>query len=48
MKLSRRLYEARKELARDHNLRAIIIGGRIPGYGKHADKMSRERVRPAA
>ncbi len=40
MKLARRLYEARKELARDRNLRRIILGGRISGYGEHADKMS--------
>lgn len=40
MKLARRLYEARKEIARQHNLPRIIIAGRIPGYGKHADKMS--------
>ncbi len=37
MKLSRRLYDARKELCRNRNLARIIIGGRIPGYGKHAD-----------
>lgn len=40
MKLSRRLYDARRQLARDHNLRGIIIGGRIPGYGQHADDMT--------
>lgn len=40
MKLSRRLYDARKELCRTHNLSRMIIGGRIPGYGKHADSMS--------
>ncbi len=40
MKLSRRLYEARKELARHKNLKRIILGGRIPGYGKYADEMS--------
>ena len=40
MKLSRRLYDARRQLARDHNLRGIIIGGRMPGYGEHADAMS--------
>jgi predicted amidohydrolase/ribosomal protein S18 acetylase RimI-like enzyme len=40
MKLSRRLYDARKELCRRMNLAQIIIGGRIPGYHKHADKMS--------
>jgi len=40
MKLSRRLYDARKELCRVRNLQRIIIGGRIPGYGKHADEMT--------
>jgi len=40
LKLARRLYEARKELVRERNLRSIIIGGRIPGYGKHADEMT--------
>lgn len=40
MKLARRLYEARKELARDLNLMNIVIGGRIPGYAEHADTMS--------
>ena len=39
-KLARRLYEARKKLARRMNLKQIIIGGRIPGYGEHADEMS--------
>jgi predicted amidohydrolase/ribosomal protein S18 acetylase RimI-like enzyme len=41
-RLARRIYEARKELAQRRNLRAIMIAGRIPGYGKHADKMSAE------
>lgn len=40
MRLSRRLYDERKELCRQKNLERIIIGGRIPGYGQHADKMS--------
>lgn len=40
LKLARRLYDARKNLARNMNLRRIIIGGRIPGYGQHADTMS--------
>jgi len=40
LKLSRRLYDARKELCRQRNLARIIIAGRIPGYGKHADEMS--------
>lgn len=40
LKLSRRLYDARKQLCRQLNLRRIIICGRIPGYKKHADKLS--------
>lgn len=40
MRLARRLYNARKDLARRLNLRSIIIGGRIPGYGEHAHEMS--------
>jgi predicted amidohydrolase/ribosomal protein S18 acetylase RimI-like enzyme len=40
LKLSRRLYQARKDLAMERNLKGIIIGGRIAGYGAHADQMS--------
>jgi predicted amidohydrolase/ribosomal protein S18 acetylase RimI-like enzyme len=40
LKLSRRLYDVRKELCREKNLARIIIGGRIPGYGQHAAEMS--------
>jgi predicted amidohydrolase/GNAT superfamily N-acetyltransferase len=40
LKLSRRLYDARKELCRNANLAQMIIGGRIPGYGEHADKLT--------
>ncbi|MGM0544862.1 MAG: GNAT family N-acetyltransferase, partial [Pseudomonadota bacterium] len=39
-RLGRRLYEARKELCRSHNLRAILAGGRIPEYCQHADELS--------
>lgn len=39
-RLSRRLYNERKALAREKNLKRIIIGGRIPGYGRYADEMS--------
>lgn len=39
-RLSRRLYDARKQLARDMNLERIMIGGRIPGYHRHADEMT--------
>ena len=37
MKIGHRLYEARKELARELNLQSIIIGGRIPNYHKYKD-----------
>ena len=40
MKLSRRLYDARKELCRQKNLARIIIAGRIPGYHQHTETLS--------
>jgi predicted amidohydrolase/ribosomal protein S18 acetylase RimI-like enzyme len=40
MKLARRLYDTRKELCRSRNLARMIVGGRIPGYGAHADEMT--------
>lgn len=40
MKLSRRLYDARKDIARKFNLKRIIIGGRLPNYHKYADSLS--------
>lgn len=36
-RLGRRLYEARKDLCQALNLKAILAGGRIPGYHKHND-----------
>ena len=42
MKLARRLYEARKQLAKELNLMRIVIGGRIPEYYKYKDKLSVE------
>ena len=39
-RLGRRLYEARKDLCREENLRAILAGGRLPGYTNYADKMT--------
>ncbi|MCV2401874.1 bifunctional GNAT family N-acetyltransferase/carbon-nitrogen hydrolase family protein [Marinomonas sp. C2222] len=39
-RLGRRLYEARKELCRQHNFRAILAGGRIPNYHEHAKELS--------
>lgn len=40
MKLARRLYEARKKLAREKNLMRIVLGGRIPGYAQYKGQMS--------
>ncbi len=39
-RLGRRLYDARKELCRQLNLKGILAGGRIPNYHLHADKLS--------
>jgi GNAT superfamily N-acetyltransferase len=44
MRLGRRLYEARKELCRNLNLKSIIAGGRIPGYAQHAGDMTPQDV----
>ncbi|WP_187149308.1 bifunctional GNAT family N-acetyltransferase/carbon-nitrogen hydrolase family protein [Desulforapulum autotrophicum] len=40
MRLGRRLYDARKELAVSLNLKGILLGGRIPGYKEYAHHMS--------
>lgn len=40
MRLGRRLYDARKELAENLNLKGILLGGRIPAYHAHAAEMS--------
>jgi predicted amidohydrolase len=40
LRLGRRLYDARKELCRQYNLRAILAGGRIPNYHQHKDELS--------
>ncbi|MEZ4721810.1 MAG: bifunctional GNAT family N-acetyltransferase/carbon-nitrogen hydrolase family protein [Flavobacteriales bacterium] len=40
LRLARRLYDARKELCENLNLRAIIAGGRISGYSKYSTQMS--------
>jgi predicted amidohydrolase/ribosomal protein S18 acetylase RimI-like enzyme len=40
LRLGRRLYDARKEMCENLNLRAIVAGGRIPGYKHYAGKMS--------
>ncbi|MCW8897616.1 MAG: bifunctional GNAT family N-acetyltransferase/carbon-nitrogen hydrolase family protein [Flavobacteriales bacterium] len=40
LRLGRRLYEYRKELCENLDLRAIFMGGRIPNYHLHANEMT--------
>ena len=40
LRLGRRLYDYRKELVENLNLRGIAFGGRIPNYHKFSDKLS--------
>lgn len=40
LRLGRRLYDARKELCENLNLRAIMAGGRMPLYSKYAKDMT--------
>ncbi|MGM0635074.1 MAG: GNAT family N-acetyltransferase [Bacteroidota bacterium] len=40
LKLGRRLYDYRKELAEQLNLKGIVFGGRIPNYHKYSSEIS--------
>ena len=40
LRLGRRLYDARKELCEQLNLRSIIFAGRIPSYGQYVDDIT--------
>lgn len=40
LRLGRRLYDARKALCEQLNLRGIVVGGRIPGYRKYREDMT--------
>jgi predicted amidohydrolase/GNAT superfamily N-acetyltransferase len=40
LRLGRRLYDARKALCENLNLKAIVAGGRMPNYYKHADELT--------
>ncbi len=40
MRLGRRLYEARRELCKNLNLKSIVAGGRIPNYKNHSSEMT--------
>ena len=43
MRLGRRLYEARKELCRNLNLKSIVAGGRIPNYKNYSNEISPQK-----
>lgn len=40
LRVGRRLYEYRKQLCENLNLKGIIFGGRIPNYHQYADKLT--------
>ena len=40
MRLGRRLYDARKDLCEELNLKGMIVGGRIPNYARHARELT--------
>lgn len=40
LRLGRRLYDARKELCEQFNLKAIVFAGRIPNYGQYAEELT--------
>ncbi|MCC2606339.1 bifunctional GNAT family N-acetyltransferase/carbon-nitrogen hydrolase family protein [Planctobacterium marinum] len=40
MRLGRRLYDARKDVCRQYNLKGILAGGRIPNYHQHAEQLT--------
>jgi len=40
MRLGRRLYDARKELCENLNLKGIMAGGRIPNYNKYSAELT--------
>ncbi|WP_338407041.1 bifunctional GNAT family N-acetyltransferase/carbon-nitrogen hydrolase family protein [uncultured Flavobacterium sp.] len=40
LRLGRRMYEARKEICEQLNLKSIVFAGRIPNYGQYAEEYS--------
>lgn len=40
MRLGRRMYDYRKEYCEEKNLRGIVLGGRLPNYSSHADRLT--------
>jgi len=39
LRLGRRLYDARKELCEELNLKGIVFGGRMPNYKEHSNEL---------
>lgn len=44
LRLGRRLYDARKEVCEELNLRAIVAGGRMPNFSKYPDLTPRQYI----
>mgnify|MGYP003582775924 CR=1 FL=1 len=44
LRLARRLYDARKELCEQRNLKEIKVGGRLPNYHKHSNLTPKEYI----
>lgn len=44
LRLARRLYDARKLLCENLNLKSIILGGRIPNFEKHSNLTPRQYI----
>ena len=40
LRLGRRMYEARKEICEQLNLKSIVFAGRIPSYGQYASELT--------
>jgi len=40
LRLGRRMYDYRKELCEEMNLKGIVLGGRLPNYHKHQDELT--------
>ncbi|MFD1705998.1 GNAT family N-acetyltransferase [Siminovitchia sediminis] len=43
LKIGKRLYQARRAIAKAFNLESILFGGRIPNYHKYADQLTAEQ-----
>lgn len=45
LRLGRRLYDERKDLCEQLNLKSVVFGGRIPGYHKHPELTPKEYIK---